>query len=122
MGERATVVVLESDPSTLAVVRRAVAGHYRVVVVSDAAAALAAVDRLRPEALVFDTALPEAEVAMVTVALAACDHLDSTPAVLLDPAEPMNAIAMRTRIDAAVRVSRRVFLGGGLHQRFAAAA
>src|SRR5690348_15883725 len=40
VGERATVVVLESDPSTLAVVQRAVAGHYRVVAVRDAAAAL----------------------------------------------------------------------------------
>jgi response regulator RpfG family c-di-GMP phosphodiesterase len=122
VGARATVVVIESDPSTLVLVRRAVADDYRIVIACDAADALALVDHLRPEVLVFDVGLTDSEVAMVTVALAACDHLDSMPAVMLDPHEPMNAITLRARIDEAVRVSRRVFLGGGLHQRFATAA
>jgi CheY-like chemotaxis protein len=121
LGARATIVVIDSDPATLAMVQRAVADHYRIVVADDASEALVLVEHLRPEVLVFDVGLPGSDVAMVTVALAACDHLDSTPAVMLDPEEPMNSTTLRTRIDAAVRVSRRVYLGGGLRQRFALA-
>jgi PleD family two-component response regulator len=122
LGACATVLVIDSDPSTLTMVRRAVADHYHVAVARDASEALGLIDDLRPEVLVFDIGLDDSEVAMVTVALAACEHLDATPAVMLDPNEPMNAITLRKRIDEAVRVSRRVYLGGGLRQRFAAAA
>jgi hypothetical protein len=59
-------------------------------------------------------------VAIVTVALAACDILDATPAVMVDPNEPMNTVTLRRRIDDAIRVSRRVYLGGGLRHRVAA--
>lgn len=57
---------------------------------------------------------------MVTVALAACDVLDATPAIMVDPDEPMNTITLRRRIDDAIRVNRRVYLGGGLRHRLAA--
>ena len=50
----------------------------------------------RPDVLVFDMGLDKAEVAMVTVALAACDELDSTPVVMVDPDEPMNTSACAT--------------------------
>jgi PleD family two-component response regulator len=120
LGARATVLVIDRDPLTLAMVRRAVADHYHVVVARDAEEALGLVNDMRPDALVFDVGLEDAEVAMVTVALAACDVLDATPAVMVDPDEPMNAITLRRRIDDAIRVSRRVYLGGGLRHRVAA--
>jgi len=120
LGARATVLVIDRDPLTLAMVRRAVADHYHVVVARDAEEALGLVNDMKPDALVFDVGLDDAEVAMVTVALAACDVLDATPAVMVDPDEPMNTITLRRRIDDAIRVSRRVYLGGGLRHRVAA--
>jgi hypothetical protein len=57
---------------------------------------------------------------MVTVTLAACDELDSTPVIMIDPEQPMNAMGLRKRIDDAIRVARRVYLGGGLRNRLAA--
>jgi PleD family two-component response regulator len=120
LGARATVLVIDRDPLTLAMVRRAVGDHYHVVVARDAEEALGLVNDMRPDALIFDVGLDDAEVAMVTVALAACDVLDATPAVMVDPDEPMNTITLRCRIDDAIRVSRRVYLGGGLRHRVAA--
>ena len=120
LGARATVLVIDRDPLTLAMVRRSVADHYHVVVARDAEEALGLVNDMKPDALVFDAGLDDAEVAMVTVALAACDRLDATPAVMVDPDEPMNTITLRRRIDDAIRVSRRVYLGGGLRHRLAA--
>jgi DNA-binding response OmpR family regulator len=113
-------MVIDRDPLTLAMVRRAVADHYHVVVARDAEEALSLVKDMKPDVLVFDVGLDEAEVAIVTVALAACDVLDATPAVMVDPDEPMNTITLRRRIDDAIRVSRRVYLGGGLRHRLAA--
>jgi PleD family two-component response regulator len=120
LGAPATVMVIDRDPLTLAMVRRAVSDHYHVVVARDAEEALGLVKDMKPDVLVFDVGLDEAEVAIVTVALAACDVLDATPAVMVDPDEPMNTITLRRRIDDAIRVSRRVYLGGGLRHRLAA--
>ena len=120
LGARATVLVIDRDPLTLTMVRRAVADHYHVAVARDAEEALELVNDMKPDALVFDVGLDDADVAMVTVALAACDVLDATPAVMVDPNEPMNTITLRRRIDDAIRVSRRVYLGGGLRHRVAA--
>jgi hypothetical protein len=39
---------------------------------------------------------------------------------MVDPYEPMNTSTLRRRIDDAIRVSRRVYLGGGLRHRLAA--
>ena len=120
LGAPATVMVIDRDPLTLAMVRRAVSDHYHVVVARDAEEALGLVKDMKPDVLVFDVGLDEAEVAIVTVALAACDILDATPAVMVDPNEPMNTVTLRRRIDDAIRVSRRVYLGGGLRHRVAA--
>jgi PleD family two-component response regulator len=120
LGARATVLVIDRDPLTLTMVRRAVADHYHVAVARDAEEALELVSDMKPDALVFDVGLDDADVAMVTVALAACDVLDATPAVMVDPDEPMNTVTLRRRIDDAIRVSRRVYLGGGLRHRLAA--
>ena len=120
LGAPATVMVIDRDPLTLAMVRRAVSNHYHVVVARDAEEALGLVKDMKPDVLVFDVGLDEAEVAILTVALAACDVLDATPAVMVDPDEPMNTVTLRRRIDDAIRVSRRVYLGGGLRQRLAA--
>jgi DNA-binding response OmpR family regulator len=100
-------------------VRRAVA-DYHVAVARDVEEALGLVSDMKPDVLVFDVGLDDADVAMVTVALAACDVLDAIPAVMVDPDEPMNTITLRRRIDDAIRVRRRVYLGGGLRHRFAA--
>jgi CheY-like chemotaxis protein len=120
LGARATVLVIDRDPLILTMVRRAVADHYHVAVARDAEEALVLVSDMKPDALVFDVGLDDADVAMVTDALAACDVLDATPAVVVDPNEPMNSITLRRRIDDAIRVSRRVYLGGGLRHRLAA--
>jgi CheY-like chemotaxis protein len=120
LGARATVLVIDRDPLTLTMVRRAVADHYHVAVARDAEEALELVSDMKPDVLVFDVGLDGADVAMVTVALAACDVLDATPAVMVDPHEPMNTVTLRRRIDDAIRVNRRVYLGGGLRHRLAA--
>jgi PleD family two-component response regulator len=117
---RATVLVIDRDLLTLTMVRRAVADHHHVAVARDAEEALELVSDMKPDALVFDVGLDDADVATVTVALAARDVLDATPAVVVDPNEPMNSITLRRRIDDAIRVSRRVYLGGGLRHRLAA--
>ena len=120
MGAGATVLVIDRDPIALTLVREAVADHYRVVIAADSGEALALINEHAPAVVLVDMTLGKAEVAMVTMALAACDELDSTPVIMLDPEQPTNAIGLRKRIDEAVRVSRRIYLGGGLRNRMAA--
>ena len=120
IGARATVLVIDRDPLTLSLVEQAVAGHYDVVVAVDASEALSLVDEHRPDVVLVDLTLGNAEIAMITVTLAACDELDSTPVIMIDPEQPMNAMGLRKRIDDAIRVARRVYLGGGLRNRLAA--
>ena len=38
---------------------------------------------------------------------------------MVDPEQPTNTMTLRRRIDDAIRVSRRVYLGGGLLHRVA---
>jgi PleD family two-component response regulator len=120
IGASATVLVVDRDPATLVMAERAIAGHYEIIVAADAGQALALIDERRPDVVMLDMTLSSSEVATVTVALAACDELDSTPIIMLDPDQPMNAVTLRKRIDEAVRVTRRVYLGGGLRNRLAA--
>ena len=47
LGARATVLVIDRDPLTLAMVRRAVADHYHVVVARDADTLRAVVEHER---------------------------------------------------------------------------
>jgi CheY-like chemotaxis protein len=120
IGARATVMVIDRDPLTLTLVREAIGDHYHLVVASDSDEAMALIDAHRPDVVMVDMSLEKAEIAIVTVALAACDELDSTPLVMIEPEQPTNAVTLRRRIDDAVRVARRVYLGGGLRHRLAA--
>jgi CheY-like chemotaxis protein len=120
IGARATVMVIDRDPLTLTLVREAIGDHYHLVVASNSDEAMALIDAHRPDVVMVDMSLEKAEIAIVTVALAACDELDSTPLVMIEPEQPTNAVTLRRRIDDAVRVARRVYLGGGLRHRLAA--
>ncbi len=120
IGASATVLVIDRDPATLVLAERAIADHYAILVAADAQEALALINERRPDVVMLDMTLSSSEVAMVTVALAACDELDSTPVIMIDPEQAMNAVSLRKRIDEAVRVTRRVYLGGGLRNRLAA--
>jgi DNA-binding response OmpR family regulator len=114
------VLVIDRDPLTLDLARRAIADHYRIIVAENGTDALGMIDEHHPDIVMIDMTLENAEIAMVTVALAACDELDSTPVIMVDPEQPTNAVSLRRRIDEAIRVTRRVYLGGGLRHRVAA--
>ena len=120
IGASATVLVIDRDPLTLDLARRAIADHYRIIVAENGTDALAMIDEHHPDIVMIDMTLENAEIAMVTVALAACDELDSTPVIMVDPEQPTNAVSLRRRIDEAIRVTRRVYMGGGLLHRVAA--
>ncbi len=120
IGSSASVLVIDRDPATLSLAESAIAGHYRIIVATDGQEALELINARRPDVVMLDMTLSSGEIAMVTVALAACDELDSTPVIMIDPEQPANAISLRKRIDEAVRVTRRVYLGGGLRNRLAA--
>ena len=115
-----SVLVIDRDPLTLQLVRQAVSADHHVVTARDAAEAMSLVDELHPDVIVLDSGLDEAEVALVTVGLAACDWMDAIPTVMIDLDQPINADGIRARIDAARKVTRRVYLGGGLRHRMAA--
>ena len=120
IGASATVLVIDRDPLTLDLARRAIADHYRIIVAENGTDALGMIDEHHPDIVMIDMTLENAEIAMVTVALAACDELDSTPVIMVDPEQPTNAVSLRRRIDEAIRVTRRVYMGGGLLHRVAA--
>ncbi|HEY8860053.1 MAG TPA: response regulator [Gaiellales bacterium] len=113
-------MAIDRDRLRLTLVREAIADHYNVVSASDSSEALALIDAHRPDVVLLDMSLEKSDIAMVTMALAACDELDSTPVIMIDPEQPMNAVGLRRRIDEAIRVTRRVYLGGGLRHRMAA--
>ena len=92
IGASATVLVIDRDPLTLDLARRAIADHYRIIVATNGTEALAMIDDHRPDVVMVDMTLDKAEIAMVTVALAACDELDSTPVIMVDPEQPTNAL------------------------------
>ena len=120
IGASATVLVIDRDPLTLDLARRAIADHYRIIVAENGTDALAMIDEHHPDIVMIDMTFANAEIAMVTVALAACDELDSTPVIMVDPEQPTNAMSLRRRIDEAIRVTRRIYMGGGLLHRVAA--
>jgi CheY-like chemotaxis protein len=115
-----SVLVIDRDPLTLQLVRQAVSADHHVVTARDAAEATSLLDETHPDVIVLDSSLDEAEVALVTVSLAACDSMDAIPTVMIDLDQPINANSIRARIDAARKVTRRVYLGGGLRHRMAA--
>jgi hypothetical protein len=68
---------------------------------------------------VIDLGVDPAEVELLADGLAAAGP-DAIPLIMLDPTEPINAAALRSRVLAALHVSRRVWFGGGLRSRMAA--
>jgi PleD family two-component response regulator len=120
IGASVTVMAIARDRLTLTLVREAIAGHHEVVSASDSSEALALIDARRPDVVLLDMSLENSDITIVTMALAACDELDATPVIMIDPEQPMNALGLRRRIDEAIRVTRRVYLGGGLRHRMAA--
>ncbi|MGN6379674.1 MAG: hypothetical protein ACTHNU_12035 [Gaiellales bacterium] len=115
--EAGSVLVIDRDPLTLRLVRQAVSGSHHVVVARDAEEAMSLMEEACPDAVVLDSGLDDAEVALITVGMAACETMDAIPTVMIDLDQPINAEAIRARIDAALRVTRRVYLGGGLRHR-----
>ena len=45
---------------------------------------------------------------------------DVVTVIMIDPEQRLTAVGLRQRIDEAIRVTRRVYLGGGLRHRMAA--
>jgi CheY-like chemotaxis protein len=116
---RGTVLVVDSDPVTVELARRAVAGSYELLVAADAAEAMPLLRAHVADAVVIDVAQPGDCVDRVAGAIATDDHPDAAPLVLLDHSEAVNAADIRGRVDQAMRVGRRGYLGGGLRQRMA---
>ena len=117
---RGTVLVVDCDPVTIELARRAVAGSYDLLVAADAEAAMPLLRAHVADAVVIDVAQPGDCVEQVADAIATDDHPDVAPLVLLDHSEAVNAADIRGRVDQALRVGRRGYLGGGLRQRMAA--
>jgi DNA-binding response OmpR family regulator len=115
-----SVMVIDRDPLTLHLVRQAVSADHHVVIARDASEAMSLLDEIHPDVIVLDSSLDDTEVALVTVGLAACDSMDAIPTVMIDLDQPINADSIRARIEAARKVTRRVYLGGGLRHRVAA--
>jgi CheY-like chemotaxis protein len=117
---RGTVLVVDCDPVTIELARKAVAGSYDLLVAADAAEAMPLLRAHIADAVVVDIAQPGDCVDLVADAIASDDHPDVAPLVLLDHSEAVNAADIRGRVDQAMRVGRRGYLGGGLRQRMAA--
>jgi PleD family two-component response regulator len=119
-GAAATVLVLDRDPVTLDLLRRATADHYRIIIAANGDEALAMIAEERPDVVMLDSSLDSGEIALVTISVAACDELDAMPVVLIDPEQLTDVASLRRCIDEAIRVARRVYMGGGLLHRVAA--
>ena len=116
----AGVLVLERDGSTMVDrVRACLGDSCRLAVASGATDALAQVPAVRPGFVMLDLGIDPADVDVLVDRLAAAG-LDAIPLITIDPAEPINADALRSRVQAALRVSRRVWFGGGLRSRMVA--
>ena len=80
--------------------------------------ALALIDEHRPDVVMLDMSLGQRRDRHG-------DRRRSPPAtsstrrrsIMIDPEQPVNAMGLRQRIDDAIRVARRVYLGGGLRNR-----
>jgi len=117
---RTGVLVLERDGSTtVELVRVCLGDTCAIAVAADAAGALAQVPDVRPGVILIDLRIDPAAVDVLVDGLAAAG-LDAIPVITIDPSEPLNAEALRGRIAAALRVSRRVWFGGGLRSRLVA--
>jgi cyclic di-GMP phosphodiesterase len=116
---RASVLVVDRDPSTLQLIRTCLDDSCHIAVARDGREALEQVHSVRPAVVLLDTSIDEREIHLVAEGLADAG-LEAIPLLMIDPAEPLNGEALRERVQAAVHVTRRVWFGGGLRSRMAA--
>jgi CheY-like chemotaxis protein len=116
---RASVLVVDHDPSTLQLIRTCLDDSCHIAVARDGSEALEQVHSVRPAVVLLDTSIDEREIHLVAEGLADAG-LEAIPLLMIDPAEPLNGEALRERVQAAVHVTRRVWFGGGLRSRMAA--
>ena len=116
---RASVLVVDHDPSTLQLIRTCLDDSCHIAVARDGGEALEQVHSVRPAVVLLDTGIDEREIALIAEGLADAG-LEAIPLLMIDPAEPLNGDALRGRVQAAVHVTRRVWFGGGLRSRMAA--
>ena len=116
---RASVLVVDRDPSTLQLIRTCLDDTCHIAVARDGQEALEQVHSVRPAVVLLDTSIDEHEITIVADGLADAG-LDAIPLLMIDPAEPLNGDALYDRVQAAVLVTRRIWFGGGLRSRMAA--
>ncbi len=104
---RASVLVVDRDPSTLQLIRTCLDDSCHIAVARDDQEALEQVHSVRPAVVLLDTSIDEREIALVADGLADAG-LDAIPLLMIDPTEPLNGDALYDRVQAAVLVTRRV--------------
>jgi DNA-binding response OmpR family regulator len=118
-GAAATVLVIDCDPLTLPQVRQATDDHFRIITAADGVQALAMIDEHHPDIVMIDMTLPSDEIATVTMGVVARNEFDAMPVIMMDPEQLQNSVSVRGRIDEALDVIQRVYMGGGLRNRTA---
>jgi CheY-like chemotaxis protein len=119
MFPRASVLVVDHDPSTLQLIRTCLDDSCHIAVARDGGEALEQVQSVRPAVVLLDTGIDEREIQLFAEGLADAG-LEAIPLLMIDPTEPLSGEALRERVQAAVHVTRRVWFGGGLRSRMAA--
>jgi putative two-component system response regulator len=119
LSPRASVLVVDHDPSTLQLIRTCLDDSCHIAVARDGGEALEQVHSVRPAVVLLDTSIDEREIQLIAEGLADAG-LEAIPLLMIDPTEPLNGEALRERVQAAVHVTRRVWFGGGLRSRMAA--
>ncbi|MGZ4482057.1 MAG: hypothetical protein ACXVY5_07605 [Gaiellales bacterium] len=114
----ATVMVVDRDPDMLHLVRRCLDDVAQIVVAGGAADVLEQLPWTRPDVILLDMSLEGDQIAAIVEGLAA-DRMEAIPVVMIDPTEALNGDDLRSRVRAAMRVSGRVYMGGGLRVRVA---
>jgi hypothetical protein len=115
---RASVLVIERDPSASPLIRP-LATHCDIVVAGGAHEALTLLHGVRPAVILIDLGIRPEDVETLADGLTVAG-LDAIPLITVDPSEPLNAEALMERVRAAFHVTRRVWFGGGLRSRMAA--
>jgi CheY-like chemotaxis protein len=116
---RASVLVVDHNPSTLQLIRTCLDDSCHIAVARDGGEALEQVHSVRPAVVLLDTSIDERETQLFAEGLADAG-LEAIPLLMIDPTEPLNGDALRERVQAAMHVTRRIWFGGGLRSRMAA--
>lgn len=113
--DAATVMVVDSDPAMLQLVRRCLDGGCTIVDARDADEAVAHLQWAQPDVILVDEELAAAELDQLSWSLS-----DATTVVTISPDDALTPDDLRLRVDRAIAVSRRMWLNGGLRGRIAA--